>query len=1325
MHPVNARAASGSHEAQPLRWLHLSDLHVGCRGRDAWWQVLDQFWRSLDEWLAVLAAPDMVLLTGDLTFKGDRGEFDELSKFLDELLRRLPRDAGGRPPLVVAVPGNHDLERPKGEAALVYAAFDRHDLGDDDMHVRFIGKKLWEERDMGMVQTLFTNYVEWCEHVMRPLCERPGVELVLSKFPGDLWLTADLPGRFPLAIVGLNSAWLQYREGDFLRKLAVPREQFHMALPARPGESPLRAFDSVHRALLMMHHPHEWLDLKQQATFAGEIHVGERFDAFLHGHMHVARAESIARQGGARRYTYQSPSLFGVEHYGTSRESRAIGYTWGALHEDGALQLWPLELQRKGDDGLRFDRDRSFHWQPGTEGLRERQGDGRRWPQSEPSGPAHGSPRAEPDTGSARIVVGEPAALPVYRAWLARQEAGVRLIGLGGGDVTLSLDAVYVPLRAMAYEDRGRVGPQGALGELAGDEPEPVDFTIDRLFHHVKPRHNVLLGEPGSGKTTALHKLFHTCAREPAEQLGLAAGTVPVALQLRRFTADRKGQPLARWLQDELTAASAGALPPELGAALWAHRRLVVLADGLDELFTEDQRAALAQYLSFQLTGAANEHVRAVVSCRRAGYHQEFARDPNFGALELRPLQPPHVRTLVQQWFAEAARKLDILSADAQESSKSLIDALEGSAYATQRLRVMVSTPLLLTLLCVIVHQGRPLPRSRVEYYERCLEVLLLRWGQEHGRREPPLDLERAKAVLRPLAYTLHMSGEHKAKVRGTLAKDVNVLLRRRGLAEDGFAVVDWLERDAGVLQEFERGCLGFAHLGLQEYLAAAHIVAEGSADIEALAGRIDDPWWHEVARLAAAQPGAFVPLMRGVLQRPLEQGELIADLLDESNDAEPSPLLARLATVRTPAEGATILRLLQRFAGDAAVVAAAKACRDDPSAEVQAEAVRLLAGRTTRDCPVEQVVLVFAEDDRAAAEQYARRLRGRVEVFMQGGRLLDAATLNRNLGAAAKVAACVLVLHRRPDPDIRGCLDYLGDIGKRLACVLLAGAAPPVWAPGDGPVPSFAWDDVGALLGWHAKFLARAVHGIADAQPFTDPWAGIRFLPVPGDRFQMGMAGIAEPVHWVRLQPYWLAEVPVTNAQYATFLAENPGYPEPDYWRERRFSGGEQPVVGVRWADAMAFCVWLSRCPGLADTVEIQLPSEAQWEFAARGTEGRRFPWGKELPDRSRAVFSRMDGTARVGSCPAGAGPFGHLDLAGNVWELCRDGWRPDAYAERTGGDAFEPQELANSDGRVVRGDCWFGDGSWLSPAIRHCTPLRRRDALTGFRPAAVRPRR
>lgn len=218
-----------------------------------------------------------------------------------------------------------------------------------------------------------------------------------------------------------------------------------------------------------------------------------------------------------------------------------------------------------------------------------------------------------------------------------------------------------------------------------------------------------------------------------------------------------------------------------------------------------------------------------------------------------------------------------------------------------------------------------------------------------------------------------------------------------------------------------------------------------------------------------------------------------------------------------------------------------------------------------------------------------------------------------------------------------------------------------------------------------------------------------------------MGQKGIAAPVHEVELPSFWLAETPVTNDQYAKFVLET-GYKEPLFWRLRRFSGPDQPVVGVNWDDAMAFCSWASeRTRAVAAGVEVTLPREAQWEYAARATDGRRYPWGNESPNATRARFGRKDGTARVGMYMAGKGPFGHLDLAGNVWEWCLDRWVATAYARAERLAVEHTRESRTGDSRVLRGGSWCDSASQLLAEGRFQSESWHRSDRFGFRVAAV----
>jgi len=183
--------------------------------------------------------------------------------------------------------------------------------------------------------------------------------------------------------------------------------------------------------------------------------------------------------------------------------------------------------------------------------------------------------------------------------------------------------------------------------------------------------------------------------------------------------------------------------------------------------------------------------------------------------------------------------------------------------------------------------------------------------------------------------------------------------------------------------------------------------------------------------------------------------------------------------------------------------------------------------------------------------------------------------------------------------------------------------------------------------------------------------------LLVPGGPFTMGADVGGEedehPAHTVALPPFWLDRTLVTNAAYRECVAaggckKNDSHipTEMKAGLDEEFGRPAQPVVGVSWEDARAYCAWRGK----------RLPKEAEFEKAARGTDGRRFAWGSEAPTPERAVFGRSLGTGPghgttddVGTHPAGRGPYGHEDLAGNVWEWLEDEYDPFAYTRATSG--------------------------------------------------------
>jgi formylglycine-generating enzyme required for sulfatase activity/predicted Ser/Thr protein kinase len=222
----------------------------------------------------------------------------------------------------------------------------------------------------------------------------------------------------------------------------------------------------------------------------------------------------------------------------------------------------------------------------------------------------------------------------------------------------------------------------------------------------------------------------------------------------------------------------------------------------------------------------------------------------------------------------------------------------------------------------------------------------------------------------------------------------------------------------------------------------------------------------------------------------------------------------------------------------------------------------------------------------------------------------------------------------------------------------------------------------------------------------------------IPSGQFLMGTletepgAGNEEkPQHPVYLSVYWIDQTEVTNAMYLRCVREGVCRPpkasgsstRPAYFDEPGF--GNYPVIYVSWGDADIYCRWAGR----------RLPSEAEWEKAARGSDGQTYPWGEDPPDTERANFNNQVGDTRaVGSYPAGASPYGALDMAGNVAEWVADWYDPDYYPVSPASNPTGPE---TGDFRVLRGGSWFNMARAMRAAFRLSNyPDLQSDTL-GFR--------
>lgn len=263
----------------------------------------------------------------------------------------------------------------------------------------------------------------------------------------------------------------------------------------------------------------------------------------------------------------------------------------------------------------------------------------------------------------------------------------------------------------------------------------------------------------------------------------------------------------------------------------------------------------------------------------------------------------------------------------------------------------------------------------------------------------------------------------------------------------------------------------------------------------------------------------------------------------------------------------------------------------------------------------------------------------------------------------------------------------------------------------------------------------------------------GIIMVFIPPGEFTMGSEekDYEKPLHKVDLSGYWMGKTEVTKKQFNLFVKDK-GYVteaeksggaltwtgekwekiESINWRNPGFEQEDNhPVVCVSWNDALEYCKWLSNKKG----VNFKLPTEAQWEKAARGTDKRKYPWGNLAPSgervnfadkqawikakRSRADKDIDDGyayTAPVGSYSAGVSPYGLLDMAGNVWEWCSDWYGSDYYKNAPKKNPPGP-ESGTRPRRVMHGGAWSDPAVNLRCAHRGYAEPSERGTILGFR--------
>jgi hypothetical protein len=422
--------------------------------------------------------------------------------------------------------------------------------------------------------------------------------------------------------------------------------------------------------------------------------------------------------------------------------------------------------------------------------------------------------------------------------------------------VILDLDQVYIPLHFEEMTEP-RKDKEGRL-------VLPRRMALDEILKS-SPR-ILLIGSPGSGKSTLISLLASRCARGEA-WAGLPDGALPFVLPVRELK-DVATTPA--WLAIQLEVS------PEVVSSALSEGRAVLLVDGLDEA-----SADLRQQIISTVAELTQQYPKlpAIVTSRPAGAPGETESClPGFQGFRLADLAENEVNEFIDKWCSAAERSARPDSTEAEREANLAARDLKSRIARSKPVQRIAANPLLTTIICV-VHRflGRTIPEHRVTLYEKCTDALLYEWDRAKFSENAAvgnLDANQKRTLLRGIASGLHEKHEAEMTEQEVVQHFASVLPLMGKPQEDALRIVREIRDRTGLLVERRPGFFGFSHLTFQEYFTALDYTSRS----EELLGRLEDPWWHEVIALAAGISGCDpIPLIQALLSKNSREATILA----------------------------------------------------------------------------------------------------------------------------------------------------------------------------------------------------------------------------------------------------------------------------------------------------------------------------------------------------------------------------------------------------------------------------------------------------------------
>ncbi len=833
--------------------------------------------------------------------------------------------------------------------------------------------------------------------------------------------------------------------------------------------------------------------------------------------------------------------------------------------------------------------------------------------------------------------------LPRFKKWLERSTVRRRYVReLKAEHENIHLlgfqASANMPVRtlevfvSLRLADAGHGEMRGERIELEENRVLSPEQTLQRAFFGPrKKRLLLILGDPGSGKTTLL-KYYTMCCFDQAgrKALGLPKPLLPIFVPLRKI------DPYKLFCAALSAAVSNANKPiPQEAFAQWLESGALVLLDGLDELSSVSQRQRACKWIDEAARAYGQSYF--IVTSRFTGYRAsddvELLTEHKRG--DVLDLDSDQQETFLKKWFAAAYHENgEAASASKTEQAQQVASAVRDylALPENESLRRLAGTPVLLQIMAILWKEYGTLVSGRAGLYEKCTDYLLDRRDRVR-ELPPPLPAEQAKIVLRPLALFM----QETLKTHDIRAEELTQRIERvleevkPGLKPETF--IEHLRDRAALLKDFGENRLVFSHNSFREFLAAGELADQIKRNPErsrVLVENFTEGWWRETILFCLS------------LSKPVIFAEFFERFLPHANNSAGFP------------------ELLQH---------GLKAAQHKPIAPFQS-----FLRDQTQDAAKRYSALLCL---RAIASEPAKALVKQVWDIEEPHLIKEGKKEPNPLKQIAEELLFEWKLMRKPMAEALGESETPGGASFRNPAELNAEY---LLIPGGKYRYSITKQEVEVPPIYFAKY------------PVTNKLYRRFIAFLAGDK-----NGVLGNLSLGKFAESLLIKAKETKG-FAKYLGEDPkqwaGKLRSNYDDDKRFNDDEQPVVGVSWFAAVAYCHWLNELQRAASNeppaTSFRLPHETEWEWAASGG-AREYPWGDEPPDQPqlRANYaSKVGQTTPVGSYPDGATPERLMDMAGNVWE-----WSENLFGE---GAAF------GEEARALRGGSWYDTSDDLRGVAR-----------------------